>query len=177
MRNILEGIWNEEKIIRWLLKIILDDCRNYRIQIARGIYFSVIVILSVFIALKDMPDLFKGISMFIVLMPAFLLYVGSFKLLVDEINIFAHDYVDKADDEIEKQLIIGKDLLPINILAFNIFGVMVISGICYIFPNIIDTDVSLKLLTVIYTFVALSIMVVPNYLFYSISMYYVKYRK
>jgi len=165
------------KFVGWLLKIILDDCRNYRIQINRGIYFSVMVILSIFIALRDMPDLFRGISIFLVILPIIILYWGSFELLVDEINKFARDYVDKADDEIEKQLMIGKDLLPINILVFNLFWVMVMAGICYIFPDIINIDVSFKLATGIYTFVVLSIMVVPNYLLYSISMYYVKCRK
>ena len=79
-----------------------------------------------------------------------ILYFGSFEVLVDEINKFARDYVDKADDEIEKQLMIGKDLLPIIYWFLICFWAMVMAGICHSFPNVIDNDALLKLATVIY---------------------------
>ncbi len=170
----------EEYIIKYVLDIVLDKYIDKSVQKRRGFIFSVIII----VCMVGIP-LMNNVVITMFTMVVFLLilaifYHGAMNMLSNFIEEKAEKYIEIKSkkygyEEIEKYMNLGKDLLPLNWIMMT-SGWGLLTGIARTFCNEISVE-WFVLGSALSLFVILSLIIMPNYILYSYSKYYLDVAK
>lgn len=167
-----------KKIIEIIMGIVLDDYTGYKMQKGRCICFGLMMLFSMLIPIEEISEWVKGGVITVLFILIFVVYIGAFEMLVDVIDKHADKcIVDNGSeayyDGIAKKIEMAKDLLPVNIIFLNAGYLVVMSFANYSLSEMIHiNDELFKFACAFYTFAMLILLVIPNYIFYSLSIHY-----